>query len=128
MTKYCSDMEHLAAIAKALADESRLRALMLLCDGELCLCQVIAVLGLSPATVSKHMSVLRAAGLIRRRKQGRWHYYRLAGIKADPAARSALRWVRQHARADQRATDDRARRCCVTSQDLSQVAACYTSA
>ncbi|MEM1211006.1 MAG: metalloregulator ArsR/SmtB family transcription factor [Planctomycetota bacterium] len=63
-------------ILKALADETRLRVVMLLDGRELCLCQLVEVLDLAPSTVSKHLSVLHGAGLVRMRKQGRWHYYR----------------------------------------------------
>lgn len=80
-------------ITKALSDETRVRALMSLSRGELCVCQVIELLGLSPSTVSKHMTILQQAGLIERRKDGRWHYYRLAGRQAPPIVRDALRWA-----------------------------------
>ena len=63
---------------KALADEPRLRALCALRGGELCVCQLIALLELSPSTVSKHLSILRSARLVESRKDGRWMYYRLA--------------------------------------------------
>jgi len=51
---------------------------MMLSGGELCACQIIEMLGLAPSTVSKHMSILRQAGLVETRKEGRWIYYRLA--------------------------------------------------
>ena len=63
---------------KALADETRLRALCALRGGELCVCQLIALLDLAPSTVSKHLSILRAARLVESRKDGRWMYYRLS--------------------------------------------------
>jgi len=62
----------------ALGDESRMRLLFALRKGELCVCQLIALLDLSPSTVSKHLSILRDAGLLDSRKKGRWVYYRLA--------------------------------------------------
>jgi ArsR family transcriptional regulator, arsenate/arsenite/antimonite-responsive transcriptional repressor len=66
-------------VAKALADTGRLRVLsVLLVRDELCVCQITALLGLATATVSRHMSVLHAAGLVRSRKQGRWVYYSLS--------------------------------------------------
>lgn len=71
-------MRELLNITKALSDPGRVRALMALRTGELCVCQIIELLGLSPATVSKHMSLLHQAGLVRTRKDGRWNYYRLA--------------------------------------------------
>lgn len=81
-------------ITKAMSDENRVRALMALVGGELCLCQLIELLGLAPSTVSKHMSVLWQAGLVETRKEGRWMYYRLPGRRATAFVRAALRWVR----------------------------------
>jgi ArsR family transcriptional regulator, arsenate/arsenite/antimonite-responsive transcriptional repressor len=75
-------MKEFVAITKALADESRIRALMALRKGELCACQIIALLKLAPSTVSKHMSILKQAGLVESRRKGTWIYYRLSKIDA----------------------------------------------
>ena len=61
---------------KALADETRLRALCALRGQELCVCQLIEMLQLAPSTVSKHLTILKDAGLVDSRKNGRWVYYR----------------------------------------------------
>jgi ArsR family transcriptional regulator len=86
-------MQDVLAVAKALADESRLRALCALEHGELCVCQIIELLGLAPSTVSKHMSILRQAGLVRGRKDGRWMHYRLPGGNARGVVRDAIEWA-----------------------------------
>ena len=86
-------MQDVLAVAKALADESRLRALCALQQGELCVCQIIELLGLAPSTVSKHMSILRQAGLVRGRKEGRWMHYRLPGGNARGVVRHAIEWA-----------------------------------
>ncbi len=65
-------------VLKALADEKRLRLLFALKGGELCACQLVALLAMAPSTVSKHLSLLRAARLVDSRKNGRWMYYRLS--------------------------------------------------
>ncbi len=65
-------------IFSVLSDGSRLRLLYALRHGELCVCQLIELMELAPSTVSKHLSLLRAAGLVDSRKKGRWVYYRLA--------------------------------------------------
>jgi DNA-binding transcriptional ArsR family regulator len=83
------------AITKALADEHRVRMLLALRKQELCVCQIIELVGLAPSTVSKHMSILRSARLVEGRKEGRWMYYRLAGPNASPAVRGAIDWVRK---------------------------------
>jgi len=79
------------AITKALADVNRVRILMFLRPGELCLCQIIELLGLAPSTVSKHMAILYQAGLVETRKVGRWMYYRLSDD--SPAVRGAQQWL-----------------------------------
>jgi ArsR family transcriptional regulator, arsenate/arsenite/antimonite-responsive transcriptional repressor len=72
------DMKQALRVFGALSDESRVRMLYALRHGELCVCQLIELLGLSPSTVSKHLSILRDAGFLDSRKDGRWVYYRLA--------------------------------------------------
>jgi DNA-binding transcriptional ArsR family regulator len=80
-------------ITKALSDIQRLRILMLLREGELCVCRIIAVLGLAPSTVSKHLSILSAAALVDSRKEGRWAYYRLPQGAALKVVKPVLRWL-----------------------------------
>jgi ArsR family transcriptional regulator, arsenate/arsenite/antimonite-responsive transcriptional repressor len=62
---------------KALADETRLRILKLLEGGELCVCDLTAALEMTQPNVSFHLGILKAAGLIKDRKEGRWSYYDL---------------------------------------------------
>jgi len=88
-----ASLRDVLAISKALADEGRLRVVLALRDRELCACQIVELLELAPSTVSKHMALLRAAGLVVARKTGRWTYYRLAGESENPAAPAALQWV-----------------------------------
>ncbi|MFH0880356.1 MAG: metalloregulator ArsR/SmtB family transcription factor [Lentisphaerota bacterium] len=71
-------MKQALRVFGALSDASRLRMLLALRHGELCVCQLIELMGLSPSTVSKHLSILRDAGLVDSRKEGRWVHYRLA--------------------------------------------------
>lgn len=71
-------IEIFETVSKAVADRSRIRILKLLEAGELCVCQMTAVMDLAPATVSKHLSLLKTAGLVQQRRDGRWIYYRLA--------------------------------------------------
>ncbi len=113
------------AITKALSDENRARVVMALTEGELCLCEVIELLGIAPSTVSKHMSVLQQAGLVTKRKDGRWHYYRLAERSATPAVRDALRWARKCLADEETITRDAARLCGVKKKSRETLAACY---
>ena len=70
-------MNELTTIFKALSDETRLRIVKLLERGELCVCDIVAALGIIQPKVSFHLNVLWEAGLIRDRKQGKWMHYSL---------------------------------------------------
>ncbi len=95
-------------IAQALSDGSRVRALMSLRKQELCVCQLIDLLDLAPSTVSKHMAILKQAGLVETRKEGRWVYYRLSEPEEASAAAKAQRWVQDIlSRSPQIREDDR---------------------
>ncbi|OGS36824.1 MAG: hypothetical protein A2293_04130 [Elusimicrobia bacterium RIFOXYB2_FULL_49_7] len=89
-------MKEIIAIAKALSDENRVKALVLLCNREICVCQIVEFLKLAPSTVSKHMSILKAAGLVESRKDERWMYYRLAHKEVTPAVSDILNWLTSH--------------------------------
>jgi ArsR family transcriptional regulator, arsenate/arsenite/antimonite-responsive transcriptional repressor len=80
-------------ITRALADPNRARAVLALRHGELCVCQITELFGLSPSTVSKHLSILFQAELVESRKEGRWMHYRLPGRDAPVAARAAIDWL-----------------------------------
>ena len=70
-------MKDLTRIFKALSDPARLRLLKMLEARPLCVCEITAVLGLATSTVSKHLSILRDAGLILDEKENKWVNYRL---------------------------------------------------
>jgi DNA-binding transcriptional ArsR family regulator len=113
-------MESLLAIANALSDENRVRALLSLGDQEVCVCQIIELLKLAPSTVSKHMSILKQAKLVVGKKKGRWMFYRLPAREAPPIVRQALAWVRQAAAEDQVIEQDaqRMKKILCTSKEL----------
>jgi ArsR family transcriptional regulator len=71
-------MSELSSIFKALSDETRLRIIKLLEQGELCVCDITAALDMVQPKVSFHLSTLREAGLIKDRKQGKWIHYSLS--------------------------------------------------
>ncbi len=66
-----------ARIAKALAHPSRLLMLDALQEKELCVCELQALVGADQSTVSKHLALLKQAGLVADRREGGWSYYRL---------------------------------------------------
>ena len=120
-------MQEFLAITKALGDETRVRALLALRDGELCLCHIIELLQLAPATLSKHMDLLVQAGLIERRKDGRWCYFRLAGREAPPAVRRALKWTLEALADDPAVRRDVEVLKKVKRMALKELSACYRS-
>ncbi len=85
-------MRDLLKITKALADENRLRIIMMIKDKEPCVCQIVEVLGTAPSTASKHLSILRTAGLIDCYKKGRWIYYHLPR-NPEPLVADTLRYL-----------------------------------
>jgi len=99
-------MRELMAVTKALADEQRVRMLLALRRQELCVCQLVELVGLATSTVSKHMSILKQARLVESRKEGRWMYYRLPCDDAPEMVRQAMTWVFEHLGNDPRILRD----------------------
>lgn len=86
-------MKTVLILMQALADETRLRILMALRQTELCVCQIQALLKLAPSTVSVHMRILHHAGMVEKRRQGKWVFFRLAGREAPPESQAAFRLI-----------------------------------
>ena len=101
-------MADLPRMLKALADPTRLRIVSLLHEwGELCVCELVDALQVPQYSVSRHLSVLRAAGVVSDWRQGKWMHYALhpglseeeqaiisavcAGAQSGPAARQDQR-------------------------------------
>jgi ArsR family transcriptional regulator, arsenate/arsenite/antimonite-responsive transcriptional repressor len=80
-------MRNLMTVIKALADENRVRILWAVQGRELCVCQIVELLGLAQSTVSKHVSILHQARLVEGRKEGRWMFYRAADADSPVEAR-----------------------------------------
>ncbi len=99
-------MREILAVMKALADENRLRVVVALQGRELCLCQIVELLGLANSTVSRHVSILHQARLVDARKDGRWSYFRLAETTDRPEAAEAAALVIQSLKRDSRVRED----------------------
>lgn len=78
MTNSAAALAQLVGIYKAFGHPVRLRILAMLGTGELCACQITAVLKLAASTVSAHLRELRRAGVVVERKVGRWVIFRHA--------------------------------------------------
>jgi ArsR family transcriptional regulator len=89
-------MKHQAQIFKALSDPIRLRiVLLLLAEGELCVCDLMAVLGLPQSTVSRHLAYLKRSCLVDTRRQGVWMHYQLSQ-KSCELCRELLATLTRH--------------------------------
>lgn len=70
-------MEQITQLYKAFSDETRLRIIMLLVHGELCVCDLMAILELPQSKVSRHLSFLKKSNLITSERVGVWMHYSL---------------------------------------------------
>jgi ArsR family transcriptional regulator len=69
---------HLVELFRALGDETRMRMIAMLSHGELCVCHLEEGIGLTQPNASRHLGILRAAGIVATRRYNKWVYYRLA--------------------------------------------------
>lgn len=84
---------HVEGLFKGFADPTRVRILNLLSAGELCVCDLVALLRLSQPTVSRHLAYLRRAGLVVARPALKFTYYRLSE-PGDPVHQRLVACVR----------------------------------
>ncbi len=73
-------MQELLNVFKALSDGTRLKMLKIMERGEICVCDLVSVLDMSQPKISFHLNVLKKAGLIKDRKQGKWVHYSINGL------------------------------------------------
>ena len=88
-------MNDTTALFKALAHKTRLNILSLLLDGEVCVCQIMAVLNLPQSTASRHLAILKNAGLVKDRPDGTWVHYSLTQGQ-NPLADHVLKGLTEH--------------------------------
>ena len=79
-----SGLEKAAQLFKALGDETRLKLLYLVKDQEVCVCELMATMGMPQGTLSHHLLLLHQAGLVTARKEGRWNYYQATPLAQGP--------------------------------------------
>lgn len=87
-------MERIATMFKALSDNTRLRIVNLLLEGELCVCDVMKVLKITQSKASRHLTYLKNAGLVKSRRAGLWMHYWLTPPE-NGVQRKLLAAVRQ---------------------------------
>lgn len=93
-------MKSTLRILKLLSDETRLRILMILIKRELCVCQIMAILGISQPLVSRNLALLDDAGLLSERKEGKLVFY---SIRKDlpPFVKRLIRSIREELKDDE---------------------------
>lgn len=101
-------MKYTARMFKALSDETRLRILCLLLEGELCVCDIMAVLQLPQSTVSRHLAYLKNSGWVDDRRCGVWMYYAIPD-NGDELRNRLLSSLRDAIPSMETATTDRMR-------------------
>jgi len=89
------DIDRLSDIFAMLASSTRLRLLEALAGGELCVCDLAAVVGVSQSAVSHHLRLLRQLRMVSFRKEGRMAYYRLNDEHVAEILDSGLRHARE---------------------------------
>ena len=77
--------EELETLFAALADETRVRLLNLMNQGEVCVCFFVEVLGQPQPKISRHLAFLRKAGLVTARRDAKWMHYSIAEPKHPTA-------------------------------------------
>jgi len=70
-------MNDMINVFKSLTDETRLRILKLLENGELCVCEIVAAINIVQPKVSFHLRTLKSAGVVKDAKHGKWIHYSL---------------------------------------------------
>jgi ArsR family transcriptional regulator len=117
-------IELVTIITKALSDPNRVRILAALRGQELCVCRLIELLQLAPSTVSKHLTILKQAGLIEGRKEGRWMHYRLP-VETVSNVWKTLHWLFQSLENCEQIEADRLRLEQIKGIDLDQLTQIY---
>jgi len=79
--------EALEPVFLALGDRTRLRLLNLMKEGEVCVCFFVEVLGEPQPKISRHLAMLRKAGLVSARRDAKWMHYSIAEVKHATAQR-----------------------------------------
>lgn len=83
-------MKEFTKVMKALSDKNRVKLLKMLQERKMCVCEMQAALGIAQPTVSKHLKILEAAGLVGYVKDGLWVNYHLAHGDESPYAATLL--------------------------------------
>lgn len=79
-------MKELVKVFKAVADPNRIRILKMLQQKTMCVCELSVVLGITQPSVSRHLAMMKDAGLVTDERNGQWINYELCTEKVNPYA------------------------------------------
>jgi len=113
-------MNNVTKVFKALSDSNRIRIVEMITDKAMCVCEITTVLGLATSTVSKHLSILRDAGIIEDEKDGKWVNYRLKSPAANEYVQHLLFLVKNWVKDIKIVEQDRNASCSVDRSQLCQ--------
>lgn len=116
-----NDINDYTRVFKAFSDRNRARILKMLEEHELCVCQIREVLGLKQSTVSKHLSILKKAGLVEDRRDGTWAFYSLSRHRRNDFDQAQLGLMRNWLNRDPVIRKDRARLKAVLKIDIREL-------
>lgn len=105
-------------VTKAIADRNRLRIIKLLQSKPMCVCELTAVLGIAQPSVSRHLRVLKDAGLVRDKRKGSWIDYLLDIDSDDTSVTQILSILERWLEDDPQIEADRAHSCRVSRTEL----------
>jgi ArsR family transcriptional regulator, arsenate/arsenite/antimonite-responsive transcriptional repressor len=105
-------------IFKALGDPNRIRIIKMLENRALCMCEIREILQLSNATVSKHLSILRNAGLVEDTKDGKWVNFALPGKPESPIVSEVLSLLKRTLNEEDSVGTDRKKAAKVCRKDI----------
>ncbi len=113
-------MDRLLLILKALADRNRLRTVAaIMSHGELCACQIVELLQIKGASVSRLLGQLVNAEILKSRKEGRWVYYRLN--HSSEVIQPVINWIKKELAGDEYFSHDRKKLLEITSCDREDI-------
>jgi ArsR family transcriptional regulator, arsenate/arsenite/antimonite-responsive transcriptional repressor len=101
-------MKEMVKVFKAVADPNRVRILKMLQQKKMCVCELSAVLGITQPSVSRHLGMLRDAGLVRDERNCQWIDYELCEEKVNKYAPALMKHIRTWINEDPRVNRDAA--------------------
>jgi len=102
-------MKELVKVFKAVGDPNRIRILKMLQKKKMCVCELSAVLGITQPSVSRHLSMMRDAGIVRDERDGQWINYELCEEKVNQYAPVIMRYLKDWINDSPRIKEDAAK-------------------